>query len=404
MKFILLFFFPLGLFAGGFDVNLQGIRQQGMGHTGTGLLQGASNLFFNPGSATFLKGKFQFQGGVNVSAFNAVYYDPISGITARTKDRYLVPFTLYANVRLYKGLTLGMAVYDPYGTDIYWDDNWKGRFLVQDVSVKTTHYQPTLSLALGKKVGIGLGFIYSTGSAGFSRDIPVTSAEGARSYINCSGSTSATGVNAGIFYKPTEKWNFGISYRSGMKYKLDNGDVDIIVPETFRSLFPSNLKFATTVPVPDVVNFGVSARFSKRFVMAADVNYQTWSVYRRLNIDFNNENGVISDISQIHECRNTTSVRIGAQYTQSCCLTFRAGVAYEQSPVNRNFYFPDSPDSDRFTFHGGFTYDFDDHWSIDLAAQLIEGRQIEGNYSPIDFRGLYKTRTIVGSGGITYTF
>src|SRR5207248_7632403 len=41
-------------FAGGFQVNLQGQKQTGMGHTGTGLLSDASCIFFNPGAMTFL--------------------------------------------------------------------------------------------------------------------------------------------------------------------------------------------------------------------------------------------------------------------------------------------------------------------------------------------------------------
>jgi hypothetical protein len=37
-------------FAGGFQINLQGQKQTGMGHTGTGLLLDGAPLFFNPGA------------------------------------------------------------------------------------------------------------------------------------------------------------------------------------------------------------------------------------------------------------------------------------------------------------------------------------------------------------------
>ena len=41
------------LYAGGFQLNLQGSRQLGMGHTGTGLVYDAATLFFNPGGMSF---------------------------------------------------------------------------------------------------------------------------------------------------------------------------------------------------------------------------------------------------------------------------------------------------------------------------------------------------------------
>ena len=39
---------PLLSFAGGFQVNLQGTKQTGMGHLGTSFHLGASSAFFNP--------------------------------------------------------------------------------------------------------------------------------------------------------------------------------------------------------------------------------------------------------------------------------------------------------------------------------------------------------------------
>lgn len=40
----------------GFQVNLQGQKQQGMGGAGTALMQDAASLFFNPGGASFVHG------------------------------------------------------------------------------------------------------------------------------------------------------------------------------------------------------------------------------------------------------------------------------------------------------------------------------------------------------------
>jgi long-chain fatty acid transport protein len=49
----------------GYQVNLQGQKQTGMGHTGTGLLLGPSSIHFNPGALAFLEGNFFLSGGIS---------------------------------------------------------------------------------------------------------------------------------------------------------------------------------------------------------------------------------------------------------------------------------------------------------------------------------------------------
>ncbi len=48
---------PFLLKGQGFQVNLQGQKQQGMGGAGTALMQDASSLFFNPGGSCFVNEK-----------------------------------------------------------------------------------------------------------------------------------------------------------------------------------------------------------------------------------------------------------------------------------------------------------------------------------------------------------
>ena len=65
LLFIILITSSIGLLAGGYQVRLQGARQSGMGLTGTSLISGASDIFYNPGSLSFLSKKFEFTAGTN---------------------------------------------------------------------------------------------------------------------------------------------------------------------------------------------------------------------------------------------------------------------------------------------------------------------------------------------------
>src|SRR5882762_4280284 len=84
------------VFAGGFQVNLQGQKQTGMGHTGTGLLLDASSILFNPGAVTFLDSVYSISFGSSFIIPRTQYVESYPGIyTAETESHIGTPFTLY---------------------------------------------------------------------------------------------------------------------------------------------------------------------------------------------------------------------------------------------------------------------------------------------------------------------
>ena len=52
---------PLLSFAGGFQVNLQGTKQTGMGHLGSSFYLGASSTYFNPAMMGLDSNNFQLR-------------------------------------------------------------------------------------------------------------------------------------------------------------------------------------------------------------------------------------------------------------------------------------------------------------------------------------------------------
>src|SRR6201986_4546689 len=61
---------PAISFAQGFQVNLEGQKQIGMGHTGTGLAQDGASVFFNPGAVVMLPQNY-FQAGISPLMFRS---------------------------------------------------------------------------------------------------------------------------------------------------------------------------------------------------------------------------------------------------------------------------------------------------------------------------------------------
>src|ERR1043166_3084072 len=141
-KFLILLLAPISVavHAGGFQVNLQGQKQTGMGHTGTGLLQDASSILFNPGAVTFLDSVNNIILGSSFIIPRTQYLEPSPGIyTEELVPHIGTPFTAYAAFKLQRHATFyyGIGIYTPFGSRVQWPDDWKGQFLIREIDLKT---------------------------------------------------------------------------------------------------------------------------------------------------------------------------------------------------------------------------------------------------------------------------
>jgi len=392
------------LFAGGFEPSLTGARQLGMGNTGTALIQGASSLLYNPAALVLNDNRFNIHVATNALWESSVYYDATSGITARTIDKINYSGSGYMFFKPVRSVAIGFGVYKPYGINTNWEEPWKGRFVVQNYNFQVTNYQPTVSVKVSKRLSFGAGLVFSVMKMTFNKDIPLNSVSGKVSALSLLGKSNGTTGNLGLFYQASDRLRLGLTYKAGLRYKITGAQVTTSVPGDLADSYPSANKFNSSIPLPDVFTVGASYYFTKRFVVSADISFNQWSVYKEQYIDFDKNTDLFKDITFVRKWENTRSYRFGIQYLKSCCLSFRAGISYDESPVNLNNFLPDIIEGGQVSFTGGLGYDFNDHWSIDGAAIVSDGTQVEGNYHSIDYRGFYKTRSFGGVFGLTYVF
>ena len=106
--------------AQGFQVNFQGQKQQGMGCAGSGFIQDASTLFFNPAGASFVS-----KSQVNIASTpifgNVMYVDSATNEVYRTENPVSTPLNLYALVKTkrFHRLAFGLSVTTPFSTVQY---------------------------------------------------------------------------------------------------------------------------------------------------------------------------------------------------------------------------------------------------------------------------------------------
>lgn len=410
MKKALLFLLTISIIqraaAGGFQVNLQGIKQNGMAQTGTGLSQDAASTFLNPGALAFLKYRFNVNSGMNFAIGTIGYQEPAPGFyTAATDTRVGTPLLFYASYRIGKKdkWTAAFAVNNPFGNGLRYDDDWKGQFVIREIELKSFNFQPTFSYKINDKMGIGAGVSVVTGSILLRRGIPVADSSGAFGEAELEGKALGFGANLGFFYQINPKFSLGVNYRLATKMKVNDGEAKFDVPSAISDSFPDT-KFTTDITLPMVASIGFGYKPVDKLTLALDVNYTGWYQYDTLKFDYDFNSEQLEDTELAREYKGSFTFRIGAQYQIVEKFAARLGFYYDLSPVQDDFLSPESPDANRLGTTVGLSYNPNRCLGIDASFMYIRSLERSGGSEEAGFYGSYKIVVLVPSIGVHLTF
>ncbi len=399
--FILLFVLTgtMYLYAGGYQVRLQGARQTGMGLTGTSLAAGASDIFYNPGALGFLNKKFEFTAGVNAIMARIHYRSVESDYHAQTDNPISPPLFIYGAGQITDRLAVGLGIYTPFGSKSVWPDDWKGRFLIQNIGMRAYYIQPTLSYKILDNLGFGAGFVFMYGKVDLQKALNY----GPDAYAQLSGSTTAYGYNLGVFYKPVEQVNLGINYRSEITVGLEGGDATFFIPQSIAANIPTANKFSAELPMPANLDFGITVKACEKLLVSLELNWVMWSTYDTLTFTFE-EKGELLNSKNPRLYKDSFIPRLGLEYTLNDKIQLRTGAYYDASPIPVDNFNPETVSLNTLAFTFGLTYKPIENLKIDLSLLQLMGAEEERSYGPANFSGIYKSNTTIPGIGITYNF
>lgn len=417
--------------AEGYAVNLQGNKQTGMGHVGTALNFDASSMQWNPATIATLNQKYSFSLGGSLVFTNTEYSSMASEYKSETDNPISTPFYLYASTKINDDLALGLGVFTPFGSSNVWGDEWAGKYLLQEITMKSIYIQPTVSYQLNDWLSVGAGLNIVYGSFTLNKAFPVildptTPVSATNPYFGdggaeLSGNTVKYGYNLGVFLQPTEKLNIGISYRSQVDIKLKESESDGVF--NFPSTAPDALvdgykasgfndgSFTATLPLPASLNVGIAYQANEKWLVSADVNFINWKVYKSL--DFVSSDAIRLNSSNKREWNNSNTYRIGAQYSANKKLDIRAGFYYDETPTNDKYYAPETPGGNKIGITAGFSYLLTEKLSLDASFIYSKGEKVKAAdtnqtaqyfYGVDGFAGEYQNTAFIPSIGVSYNF
>lgn len=403
-KLLLLLFaiMPTIVLAQGFQVNLHGQKQIGMGHTGTGLLQDGASVLFNPGAVAMLPENY-IQAGVSPLFFKSDFNPSGTVDQFRTKNKIATPFTAYGvwgpKDSRWK---LGLGVYTPFGGLTDWGNDWAGKYVLESLNLKAIYIQPTLSVKLTDFLSVGAGFVYNHGTVDLTRAIPLTSSSGQTGQAELKGNGHGFGWNAGVFLKTEVGITVGLDYRSQVNTTVKNGDAIFNVPSSLQSNFPQPNTFTTTLPLPSTTSIGLGYHPSDKWTLAVDVNFTNWDVYKVLGFDYSKNTTVLQDTYSPRNYKNAWSYRGGAQYKANNKLFLRAGGGYANTAVRDGYVTPEAPDANRYYFTGGLGYALTKHLDLDVSFEYERVISRTQTNTESQLSGTFKTNVYIPGLSLAY--
>jgi long-chain fatty acid transport protein len=399
--------------ASGFALSEQSASGMGNAFAGAAAVaEDASTVYWNPaGMARLGRGSHfliaghailpstRFHNGASIPGVNRT--DP-GGEGGDAGDLQFIP-NLYYVMGLDDRLSFGVGVNVPFGLATEYSADWIGRFQGIRSEIETVNINPSVSWKANDALAVGFGINWQHGKidlltgvnySGLVFGTPLNALVPANSQgqneVNVDG--DAWGWNAGVLIDVSPATRLGLAYRSSVDYELSGSTRFSAVPAAFvaspaLTAGTSNGNVRLDVETPDMASASLAHELSPRWTLLADLTWTGWSNIRALPLV--RDTGATLDTLRFN-FKDTLRYSLGANYRMNDAWLFRAGLAFDESPVpgaaDRSVRLPDS-DRTWLTFGGRYRLSNASAFDFGYAFIRLKDAPIDNNQNAGNVRG-----------------
>jgi long-chain fatty acid transport protein len=342
--------------------------------------QDASTVFTNPAGMSRLE-KSQVMGGVQALYAN-LEFSPNSSTTVSGSDGgnavgFLPGGSLFVVQKLNQDWSVGFGVLSYFGLSTKYDDNWVGRYYIQDGTLIGLTLTPAVSYRVNNwlSVGAGLNIMYGY----FDSQVAVNNIGEARpdGQLKYDDNRWGYGANLGILVEPMPGTRFGLTYLSEVKLDFSAvpqfSGLGPVLEALLRSrgLTTNNLDLSMTVP--QMVMFSAYHELNPQWAIMGNIGWQNWSRFGYVDVGINSSNP--TNLTTTSDYNDTWHVALGAQYrpARETPWTFSCGIAYDSSAVDDDKRSVTVPMGEAWRFALGAQYAFNPNLTLGAAYEFIWG-------------------------------
>ena len=342
-------------------------------------VQDASTVFRNPAGMSFLDGA-QVQGGLQLTYGN-VEFSPNSSTTVSGNDGgnaigALPAGGLFLSVPLSEKFSVGLAGLSYFGLVENYDDNWVGRYYVQESALLGMSVMPSASFKATDWLSIGAGLNAMYGL--FNAEVAVNNREAVlpgRSLddgdLSMKDRVWGFGANVGVLIEPRKGTRVGVTYLSPVDLDFEDAPTFSNLGPGLSALVQNPRQLNLGVEVPQSVMLSLYQELNPRWGVMADFGWQNWNRFGKVEVGVETGNNL--SVTKDLNYQDTWHGALGAQYKATEKWMFTGGVAFDSSAVDSAHRTVTLPMGQNWRFGLGAIYQFSQKINMGLAYEFMWG-------------------------------
>lgn len=386
------------------------------------IAEDASTAFYNPAGITRIKNqqlvvagnavdpRFKYKGTVLV---NTLSEDPQTVAAQGGQFGFVPAFHYVAPISDTVGF--GFSVDVPFGLKTDYGTTTALRYIATESSTTVIDVSPTLGIKVTDKASIGFGPDYQYMEGEFDQVGTFGGDESDSDGVN-KANGSGYGFHVGVLYEFTPETRAGLSYHSKVAHHL-SGNSSFTGPLADAVGGPIISDRATVnITLPAYTALSMYHRMQSPFAVMASIIYTQWDSLQ--NLTFHNVAALLNvepnrnvTVNIPQHFQNSWNVAVGADYFANDNIILRAGMGYDQTPVQNAYRNVQMPDNDRYVIAFGGHYQASQALGLDVSwmhlffntASVNPPAQVTGDEIGIT-HGKVSGGADVLSGQVTWNF
>ena len=370
------------LLASGWRIPEQSSRSVALGGAYVANSNGADASYYNPANMAWNDDVNLFEADLTYINLPKIKYEgsvtiPPNNYPADAKskmEQFLLP-TLFFSSKDHSGFRYGLSITAPGGLSKKWDAPLQ-KMYAEEFTLEIVELNPSISYKIDPKfaVGAGLRVVYSYGKVRSSGTI-------AR---DMEGDTTELGYNLAATYKPSNKMNLSVTYRSNVDLNVE-GNAKLYVSGT--KLYDGGAD--VTVPLPAVLALALSYKANNETTLEFEYDRTYWSKYKTLDFNYKSPVPVILysyfDKPIPKHWKDCDAYRVGITHQYNQKLKLMAGFAIDKTPIPSQSLGFELPSSDAKLYSVGFEYKYNKKVTLGMSYlydskedRTVNGTNIQG--------------------------
>ncbi|MFD2177302.1 outer membrane protein transport protein [Veronia pacifica] len=366
--------FTLSAHGAGFQVSEHSASGLGRAYAGeAAMTDNASTMARNP-ATMITRDTSQLSGAIHIVSPDINVKDETNNQQASNiAPTEAVPGTYYVTP-INEKLSAGIGLYTVYGVGTDYPDDFAAGDISGDTKLVSVNLNPAVAYRLDENltVGAGLNVVYAIAELNrhFGKGAVISTSKPSDILISMEGKTFGWGVNLGALYEVDADNRFGASYRSGVQLKFKDGDFTDNSGNVLSSKSTVNADLKVTLPA--IFEFSGFHQLNPSWAVHYSAMWTEWSEFTELKATGSacaSTGGVCFEKQE--EYSDVVRWSLGTTHTLNDEWTLRAGLALDEQAGKSTLSIPDT---DRFWYSAGATYQYSPDISFDAGLTLVSSK------------------------------